>query len=202
MRLVSTVELMAIREKVHNRLGPLEHSISDDTFVALREADVDFRNWFEHWDKRFSEKYPDVSGVVATHKAPHDDIMRSQAEFYRQSLQIQQIFAELFHNATALRGINRQDDVANMPPAQKQIAVRSIKIAKAGLEISLGASAYRENLKYGRSHLSALGGRINELCSRSLYPRYGYVRCFAVDPSCSSTVCLCSKILKCLLTLR
>ncbi|KAF8578439.1 hypothetical protein K439DRAFT_1638799 [Ramaria rubella] len=133
MRLVSTVELMAIREKVHNRLAPLEqHTISDETFVVLREADFEFRTWFEQWDQSFSQKFPDAR----------------DAGFYRQSLQIQQIFAELFHNATALRGINRPEDVANMPPAQKHVAVRCIEIAKAGLEISLGASAYRENLKY------------------------------------------------------
>jgi hypothetical protein len=68
-------------------------------------------------------------------------------------LQIQQIFAELFHNATVLRGINHPEDVANMPPAQKQIAIRSIRIAKMGLQISLSASAYRKNLKYGKHTL-------------------------------------------------
>jgi hypothetical protein len=64
MRLVSTVELMVIREKVHNRLAPLESSISDDAFMALREADMDFRTWFEQWDQRFSQKYSDVSAAL------------------------------------------------------------------------------------------------------------------------------------------
>ena len=65
MRLVSTVELMVIREKVHNRLGPLENVISDETFIILREADRDFRAWFEQWDHQFSQKYSDVSSYIA-----------------------------------------------------------------------------------------------------------------------------------------
>ncbi|GJJ09858.1 hypothetical protein Clacol_004082 [Clathrus columnatus] len=128
LRLVSMVELMVIREKIHNRLAQQE-SITEETFLTLREADNDFKVWFEHWDQKFGEKYSD-------------------SVFYRQSLQVQQLFAELFHNATALVGVNGPEDVAKMPPAQRQIAIRSINIAKLGLETTLRASAYRENLKY------------------------------------------------------
>jgi hypothetical protein len=64
-------------------------------------------------------------------------------------LQVQQIFAELFHNAVALRGINHPGDVNNMPPAQKAIAIRSIQAAKQGLQLTLGAPAYGENFRYG-----------------------------------------------------
>ncbi|KAF8519106.1 hypothetical protein BU17DRAFT_66051 [Hysterangium stoloniferum] len=130
MRLVSTVELIIIREKVHNRLAQREHQIDEETFLCLREADADFRTWFQKWDGQFSKKHSD-------------------AGFYRQSLQIQQFFAELFHNATALRGISGPEDVANMPTAQRHVLVKSIRLAKAGLETTLQASAYRENLKYG-----------------------------------------------------
>ena len=34
--------------------------------------------------------------------------------FYRQSLQIQKLHAELYHNATALRGIDGPEDVQSM----------------------------------------------------------------------------------------
>ncbi|KIJ46403.1 hypothetical protein M422DRAFT_165228, partial [Sphaerobolus stellatus SS14] len=135
MRLVSMLELIVIREHVHNKLTELDRlmnegeDVEDQIYEVLRTADNDFARWYAEWDERFGQRYPD-------------------AVFYRQSLQVQQYFAELFHNATALRGINRPEDVATMPEAQRAIAIRSIQIAKKGLETSLQASAYRENLKY------------------------------------------------------
>ncbi|KAG6911567.1 hypothetical protein DXG01_011869 [Tephrocybe rancida] len=129
MRLVSTVELMVIRERVHNAMSPIEGPVRDEHFVRLREADAEFTNWYKVWDHAFSQKYED-------------------AAFYRQSLQIQHYHAELFHNATALRGINGPEDVQNMPPSQRQLAIRSIRIAHQGLDITVSSPAYREGMKY------------------------------------------------------
>ncbi|KAI0347809.1 hypothetical protein BDW22DRAFT_1384698 [Trametopsis cervina] len=130
MRLVSTVELMAIRERVHNNLAPLfERPVDEHTFQVLRDADVEFRNWYATWDQAFSQKYED-------------------AAFYRQSLQIQHLTAELFHNATALRGINGPDDVQKMPPAQREFAIRSIIIGRQILDTTVNSPAYREGMKY------------------------------------------------------
>ncbi|KAG5729514.1 hypothetical protein E4T56_gene4612 [Termitomyces sp. T112] len=129
MRLVSTVELMAIRERVHNAMSPIEGPVREEHFARLREADAEFTNWFKVWDHAFSQKYED-------------------AAFYRQSLQSQHLHAELFHNATALRGINGPDDVQNMPPPQRQLAIRSIQIAHQGLDITVNSPAYREGMKY------------------------------------------------------
>jgi hypothetical protein len=75
--------------------------------------------------------------------------LRLDTAFYRQSLQIQHLHAELFHNATALRGINGPEDVQKMPIAQRELAIRSIQIARQGLEITVTSPAYREGMKYG-----------------------------------------------------
>lgn len=69
--------------------------------------------------------------------------------FYRQSLQIQHMTAELFHNATALRGIELPEDVQRMPPGQKELAIRSIQIGRQILDITVNSPAYREGMKYG-----------------------------------------------------
>lgn len=131
MRLVSTVELMAIRERIHNNLAPLfERPVDDHTFQVLRDADVEFRNWYATWDQAFSQKYED-------------------AAFYRQSLQIQHLTAELFHNATAFRGIDGPEDVQKMPVAQRELALRSIQIGRQILDITVNSPAYREGMKYG-----------------------------------------------------
>lgn len=71
--------------------------------------------------------------------------------FYRQSLQIQQLHAELFHNATALRGINGPEDVQKMPKAQRDLAIRSIQIARQGMDITVNSPSYSEGMKYGES---------------------------------------------------
>ncbi|KAI5835311.1 hypothetical protein K523DRAFT_411672 [Schizophyllum commune Tattone D] len=129
MRLVSTLELMVIRERVHNALSPSESPIREDDFETLRKADLDFRAWYATWDQAFSQKYED-------------------AAFYRQSLQIQQLHAELFHNATALRGIDGPEDVRNMHPLQRELAVRSINIAIQILDITINSPSYREGMRY------------------------------------------------------
>lgn len=84
--------------------------------------------------------------------------LRLDAAFYRQSLQIQHLHAELFHNATALRGINGPEDVQKMPIAQRELAIRSIQIARQGLEITVTSPAYREGMKYGRVPFPTLTG--------------------------------------------
>ena len=71
--------------------------------------------------------------------------------FYRQSLQIQQLHAELFHNATALRGINGPEDVQKMPDVQRDLAIRSIRIARQGIDITVNSPSYSEGMKYGES---------------------------------------------------
>lgn len=136
MRLVSTVELMAIRERVHGKLSPLDRAIDDYTFNVLREADAEFQTWYSNWDAAFSQKY-------------------ENAAFYRQSLQIQHIHAELFHNSIALRNINGPRDVQNMPPAQRELALRTIRIASRGLDITVNSPAYREGMKYAVHYTQA-----------------------------------------------
>ena len=57
MRLVSTVELIAIRERVHNTLTPFDGPVKPEHFEELHRADHDFRNWYTSWDAAFSQKY-------------------------------------------------------------------------------------------------------------------------------------------------
>jgi hypothetical protein len=76
-------------------------------------------------------------------------LLTQVSAFYRQSLQIQHLHAELYHIATALRGINGPDDVRTMPEAQRQLALKSIFIAHKGLELTVNSPSYRQGMKYG-----------------------------------------------------
>jgi hypothetical protein len=61
MRLVSMVELMAIRERITNHLSPLSHGPVDErTFEILRSAYAEFKHWYQTWDQAFSQKYEDA----------------------------------------------------------------------------------------------------------------------------------------------
>jgi hypothetical protein len=60
MRLVSTVELIAIRERVHNAMAPYEGSVPPHHFDELDKADRDFKRWYAKWDVEFSQKYEDA----------------------------------------------------------------------------------------------------------------------------------------------
>lgn len=130
MRLVSMVELMAIRERITNHLSPFSHGPVDErTFEIVRNAYAEFKHWYQTWDQAFSQKYED-------------------AAFYRQSLQIQQLHAELYHSATALRGINGPEDVQKMPASQRDVAFKSIQITRQCLDITVKSDSYREGMKY------------------------------------------------------
>jgi hypothetical protein len=61
MRLVSMVELMAIRERITTHLSPLSHAPVDErTFEILRSAYAEFKHWYQTWDHAFSQKYEDA----------------------------------------------------------------------------------------------------------------------------------------------
>jgi hypothetical protein len=113
---------------------------------------------------------PETLGVIA----------HCRSAFYRQSLQIQHLHAELFHKATALRGINGPDDVQKMPLVQRQLALKSILVARRGLDITVNSPAYREGMKYGinlmflKQHLLTLSQLFITLMQppRSLLPFY------------------------------
>jgi hypothetical protein len=131
MRLVSTVELMAIRERVHNHLAPLVHEPLDDrTFKPLHVSREEFKHWYATWDQAFSQKY-------------------ENAAFYRQSLEIQHLHADLYHTASALRGIDGPEDVQKMSDSQRALALNAVHTARHVLDISLSSPAYREGMKYG-----------------------------------------------------
>ncbi|KAG9035556.1 hypothetical protein FRB95_011098 [Tulasnella sp. JGI-2019a] len=139
MRLVSMVELMIIRERTHNVVSPTNNvPIDSSTFAVLRQSKDNFESWLKIWSTNFSRKY-DV------------------AAFHRQSLEAQVAFAELYHNATALRTIRGPDDVARISEDQREVALRSIVVARSALEVCLRSPSYREGMKYAvqYTHLSA-----------------------------------------------
>jgi hypothetical protein len=60
MRLVSTVELMAVRERINARLSPVDVPMDENTFRVLSEADTEFQIWYKNWDPAFAQRYEDA----------------------------------------------------------------------------------------------------------------------------------------------
>jgi len=143
------VELMAIRERITNHLSPFAHGPVDErTFEILRSAYAEFKHWYQTWDQAFSQKYEDAGTSFDQDLRVFNSL--SFSAFYRQSLQIQQLHAELYHSATALRGIIGPEDVQKMPTSQREVAIKSIQIARQILDITVKSHSYREGMKYGR----------------------------------------------------
>ena len=131
------VELAMIRERLHQKLSNStagSSSTPPDVYTILGEANDDFQNWIDYWDKEFANRH-------------YQDAEYQQ--FQRQSLQVQRYFAELFHGASALRGIRGREDVPSLPPEQRKLALRCLEVAKLGLETCLNSAHYRDGLKYG-----------------------------------------------------
>ncbi|KAF8330359.1 uncharacterized protein EI90DRAFT_3060473 [Cantharellus anzutake] len=144
-RLVSMVELAMIRERLHKKLShSAEESTSTppDAYATLHKANQDFQQWNDYWDEEFARgHYQDVEWQ----------------NFQRQSLQVQRYFAELFHGASALRGIRGKEDVPGLPKEQRDLALRCLEVAKKGLETCVKSTHYKEGLKYAvhYTHMSA-----------------------------------------------
>ncbi|KAG8897423.1 hypothetical protein FRB99_008163, partial [Tulasnella sp. 403] len=139
MRLVSMVELMIIRERTQNQINPADNAPVDaQTFEILRRSKVNFEGWLQVWSNNFSKRY-------------------EAAAFHRRSLEAQVAFAELYHNAIALRTIRGPDDVARITDDQRELALRSMKVAQTALDVCLRSPSYREGMKYAvqYTHLSA-----------------------------------------------
>lgn len=60
MRLVSTVELMALRERLNNQIINPDGPLNEAAFAALRDGSTQFQTWYATWDQAFSQKYEDA----------------------------------------------------------------------------------------------------------------------------------------------
>lgn len=131
-RLISTVELTALRAPLHIELTaspdvPIDHS----TLHRLKQANAEFDSWERYWDHVLAERFG-----------------KGKADFYRESLVVQRQYAELFVNSQLLRGIVNPADVANMPEEKRVLALRAMRNAQACLEICLHGENYRNGLRY------------------------------------------------------
>ena len=144
LRLVSLVQLGTLNERVHKALAQSISPTPQDVCAILESYQGSYDDWTGRWDAEFvkrGDEYPDCG-------------------FQRQSLEVQRMFAELFHNAVALRGICGPVDVADMPEEQRRLALRSIDLASRGLETCLRSPDYRDNLKYGALPFSGYVGEV------------------------------------------
>lgn len=129
MRLVSMVELMTLRERIHNLVGANDNApIDSNTFAHLRQYRQHFQSWLEVWSANFSSRFDSHA-------------------FQIQSLHCQRDFAELYHNATALRNVRSPEDAKRMPEEQRELARRSMEVARSGLDVCLRSPSYREGMK-------------------------------------------------------
>ncbi|WVQ98787.1 hypothetical protein IAU59_005918 [Kwoniella sp. CBS 9459] len=131
-RLVSTVELTALRSPLHIELTTApDLPIAENTLKRLKQANADFDAWERYWDRILSDRFS-----------------KGKGDFYRESLIIQRQYAELFVNSQLLRGIRDPADIVNMPEEKRMLAIRAMRNAQKCLDICLHGENYRNGLRY------------------------------------------------------
>ncbi|WWC61081.1 uncharacterized protein I303_103659 [Kwoniella dejecticola CBS 10117] len=131
-RLVSTVEMTALRSPLHIELTSApDLPIAEGTLKRLKQANTDFDAWERYWDRVLSDRFG-----------------KGKGDFFRESLVIQRQYAELFVNSQLLRGIREPADVAKMPEEKRVLAIRAMRNAQKCLDICLHGDNYRNGLKY------------------------------------------------------
>ncbi|WVQ78323.1 hypothetical protein IAT38_000408 [Cryptococcus sp. DSM 104549] len=131
-RLVSTVELTALRSPLHIELTAApDLPIVESTLRRLKQANSDFDAWERYWDRILSDRFA-----------------KGKGDFFRESLIIQRQYAELFVNSQLLRGIREPTDVVGMPEEKRALAIRAMKNAQKCLHICLHGENYRNGLRY------------------------------------------------------
>ncbi|WWC69418.1 uncharacterized protein I206_103357 [Kwoniella pini CBS 10737] len=131
-RLVSTVEMTALRSPLHIELTSApDLPIAEGTLKRLKQANADFDAWERYWDRVLSDRFG-----------------KGKGDFFRESLIIQRQYAELFVNSQLLRGIREPADVAKMPEEKRVLAIRAMRNAQKCLDICLHGDNYRNGLKY------------------------------------------------------
>jgi hypothetical protein len=137
VRLISTVEMIALRAPLHIVLTKSpEEPVTQETVVRLKQANRDFDKWLSYWERVMVERY-----------------RKSRTDFFMESLRSQRSYASLFINSQLLRGVKDAADVKKMPPDKKELAIEAMRNAQTCLEIAIRGENYRLGLKYGESRL-------------------------------------------------
>jgi hypothetical protein len=135
VRLISTVEMIALRAPLHIVLTTSpEEPVSQETVVRLQQANGAFDRWLTYWERVMIERYG-----------------KAQNDFFMESLLAQRSYASLFINSQLLRGIKDAADVKKMPPDKRDLAIKAMRNAQSCLEIAIRGENYRAGLKYGVS---------------------------------------------------
>jgi len=166
VRLISTVEMIALRAPLHIVLtNSPEEPVNQETVVRLQQANRDFDRWLAFWERVMIERYG-----------------KARNDFFMESLLSQRSYASLFINSQLLRGIKDAADVKKMPPDKRELAIKAMRNAQNCLEIAIRGENYRAGLKYGASvcrssYLAVLTARYSDLMLHSC-ALHSYVRRF------------------------
>ncbi|WVN85319.1 uncharacterized protein L203_100464 [Cryptococcus depauperatus CBS 7841] len=132
VRLVSTVELTALRSPLHIELTAApDIPITESTLRRLKQATQDFDAWERYWDRVLTDRF-----------------RKDKGDFFRESLVVQRQYAELFVNSQLLRGIKEPSDVVGMPVEKRALAIRAMRNAQKCLDTCLHGENYRNGLRY------------------------------------------------------
>ncbi len=151
VRLISTLELMIIRERYHDVLAPYDAPIDERMASDMRAITDELRRWCEHWSAEIVQR-----GYA-------------QDSFMLHSLRLQRATAELYLSCTSLRSVRGASPTAQpgssgsgsgassseegaLPALQANMIRQATSAAHEVLEIANGSASYRANLAHAPSY--------------------------------------------------
>ena len=133
-RLISTLELLVIRERYHDVLAPYDAPIDRRMASNMLAVTGELSEWQQHWSEVMLGK-----GY-------------SETSFVMSSLRLQRATQELYFLCTALRGVKSVADMNNVPTIQAGMIRDAASAAQEVLRIANGSQVYRDNLAHAPSY--------------------------------------------------
>lgn len=133
-RLISTLELLIVRERYHDVLAPYEAAITESQANGMRMIREELSQWHSFWSRELIQR-----GY-------------SSDSFLLHSLRLQRATADLYFMCTALRGIKEPKDMHHAPRPQAKMIKEATGAALEILDIANGSASYRENLAHAPSY--------------------------------------------------
>lgn len=139
-RLVASVELVNIRVRVAEHLGPLHGKVDAQTISFVKRIFSDLQDWYHEWHQIHRQKFEEQTVLV-------------------QILEVELVYAQLWTVCVALRGC-QWDKVGRimlqlsveltrpqLPREQRELAFQAKDAALRCLEIFLRSENFRKHLK-------------------------------------------------------
>lgn len=116
---------------------PEDAPVNHENLVRLQRANVRFARWYEEWDLIFGKSLLSARSCLLPTRSDLCNLSRRAAakfgmetrNFYRESLQIQKEYAELFHNCAHLPSLALPTHTSSWAPSRPFLLAHAVPLS-------------------------------------------------------------------------